>query len=500
MRPADDPAPTPHVLTLTGAGLDLAALVRVAGGVGVTPAPAGLARLADAQRAAARVSAQRAVYGRTTGVGAARGRPGSGSGLALLRAHAAGWGEPYAEPTVRAALAIRANQLLAGGSGAAPELATALAGLAGGPAAELPVVHRHGGLGTADLTALAEVGLTLAGERPARGGQSRRVLDIGPGDGLALLSSSAFTLAETALGTAALQDLARAASVTAALSWVALRGGAEAVGPAVGSVTPFPGARQVAETVRRLVQPEQVAALHVQDFYGLRAWPQGHGPMVDQLAHLDRVVTALVNASGENPLFTAGSGEQAAEVTHHGGFHTAYLAVAVDSALLAAARSAALVLSRVSHLLTDPAGGLPLFLAGPGSGAGGALIGEYVAASALGAIRGHAAAPVSVQSVSVSAGIEDDAPFTPVAAGRLAPVAEAYRRMLGVELVCAVRALRLRGAGLAGPLAEVLERCARLPADVADRDLAPDFDLGTDLVGQLAAWVSSASSGWSERG
>ena len=45
-----------------------------------------------------------------------------------------------------------------------------------------------------------------------------------------------------------------------------------------------------------------------------------------------------------------------------------------------------------------------------------------------------ASAPSSVQTVGVSAGIEDDASFAGLAAVRLAPATAAYRRMLAVEL------------------------------------------------------------------
>ena len=166
-------------LILDGAHLDLDGLDRAARGDTVEVDPAALATAAQSHRNAAAVSAIRPVYGRTTGVGAARDETTTSTvdhGLRLLRSHAAGWGEAIPERVVRAALAVRANQLLAGGSGASPEVALALAELACAPADELPVVHRYGSLGTGDLTALAEVGLTLIGERPRAGGRQHASL------------------------------------------------------------------------------------------------------------------------------------------------------------------------------------------------------------------------------------------------------------------------------------------------------------------------------------
>ena len=66
--------------------------------------------------------------------------------------------------------------------------------------------------------------------------------------------------------------------------------------------------------------------------------------------------------------------------------------------------------------------------------------------------------------------------------------------MLAVELVCAVRALRLRGTTVTGRLGEVLGLCAVLPADLGDHDVLPDLDAAEALVGDLAAYGQSSPS------
>ena len=471
-------------MLLTGSGLDVAAMAAVGAGAAVTVDPSALARVAAGAATADAAAARRPVYGRTTGVGAVRDQATDASadhGMALLRSHAAGWGEPMPPDVVRAALAVRANQLLVGMSGASPDLVTALVALAGSPETGLPVVHRHGGLGTGDLTALAEVGLALAGERPRADGTTRRDLTIGAADALPLLSSNAFSVAEAALSVARLQRLTGSASVSCALSFVALRGNPEGFSAAAAEAALFPGARAVAEQVRALVADVVAAPAHLQDFFGLRTWPQVHGPLVDTLGALGDVAAAMANAGSENPLFGRDP-DGTPRVTHHGGFHTAYLAQAVDATLQAMVRSGQAVQSRVSHLLTDPGSGLPLFLADGTSGSSGLLIAEYVAASALSLIREVASAPASVHTASVSAGIEDDAGFAPQAVARLGRGVAAYRRLVAVELVCAVRAVRCRNTVPTGALRMAWEAVSVLPADVSDRDLAGDFELAEGLV------------------
>ena len=94
------PALTParyQPVSLDGASLTLAGLASIVAGAPALVDPSALDRARLGQEAADRVTAERHVYGRTTGVGAGREEVTSAPvahGLRLLRAHAAGWGEP----------------------------------------------------------------------------------------------------------------------------------------------------------------------------------------------------------------------------------------------------------------------------------------------------------------------------------------------------------------------------------------------------------------------
>jgi histidine ammonia-lyase len=480
-------------ITLTGRNLTIGAIEAVGTGTPFDVDPGAVSAVVRGAHAAREAGRLRPVYGRTSGVGANRDQTTTSDnpGRALLRSHAAGWGEPFPARTVRTALAIRVNQLLTGASGATGTLLDALVDAARGSDGRLPVVHRRGAIGTGDLTALAEVGLTLLGERPRADGSRSPAAEFAEADALPLMSSSAFTLAEAALGCREIERLADVATKVCALSFVALRGNPEAFGPAVRTVTPFPGAVAVAAAVSRLVETHTSDPAHLQDFFGLRTFPQVHGPLLDRLDDLGRVVEALVNAGSENPAVIS---HDPPEVAHHGGFHQAYLALAVDSALLALVGSAHTGASRLAHLLTDPAGGLPRFLAGPEAGSSGLLILEYDAASAMALLRDAASAPRSVQWASVSAGVEDDASHASSATGRLAEAADAYRQLVALELVTAVRALRMAGRPVTGELAALLHRCAGLADEPDDHDLAPAVAEAVSIVDQLAMEAPEASA------
>ena len=83
----------------------------------------------------------------------------------VLRSHAGGAGEQVSAGIARGALAIRLNQLAAGGSGAAPAWLEAVASaLNDGLVPEFRVL---GAIGTGDLTGLAATALVLGPHFPS---------------------------------------------------------------------------------------------------------------------------------------------------------------------------------------------------------------------------------------------------------------------------------------------------------------------------------------------
>ena len=121
------------------------------------------------------------------------------------------------------------------------------------------------------------------------------------------------------------------------------------------------------------------------------------------------------------------------------------------------------------------------------------MVVEYVAASALGTLR-TLAQPASLQTVSVSRGVEEDASFASLSARQALDAVAAYRTLLAGELVAAVRAVRMRGIRPSA-LSAVLELIDTLPGggpdDLADRDLTADILAAEALLPALGALVQS---------
>jgi histidine ammonia-lyase len=467
--------PQPDLL-IDGLGLTCADVRRVAqdeATVGV--AAAGLQRAAAAHTLVTELAARGPVYGRTTGVGANRlvpvtgeDPPGDTHGLRLLRSHAAGAGPPLDPVIARAMLVVRLNQLAAGGSGVGPQVLEALAealnrGLA-------PTAYTFGAIGTGDLTALACTALCLLGELPWRGGQLPPV-PFDPADALGFVSSNAAVIGEAALAGANLTDLLEAATVVGALAFLGTGANPEAYDEFVHRSRPHPGQQAVAARLRRLLGGQPAPVARIQDPYSYRALPQVHGAAVDAARALDRTLAVELNSAGENPLVDVAG----ARVLHNGNFHMAYLGLALDSLCIALYQAAALSVARTTTLLEPAITGLTPFLASGPPGSSGLMILEYVAQSALADLR-QSALPATLATAVVSRGLEEHAPFSAQAARNTTQAVAAYRVILAVELVAAIRALRMRGAVPAeGPLRHAYDLAATvLPGQTADRPLDTD--------------------------
>ncbi|MCO1658839.1 aromatic amino acid lyase [Pseudonocardia sp. S2-4] len=475
-------------MLIDGARLRCADIVRIArGGDGVELDAGALHRAGRAHELAVEISAKRAVYGRTTGVGANRhvvvDPDGADEhGLRLLRSHASGVGRLLPADAVRALLVIRLNQLAAAGSGVHPRMLLALhAALSAGA---LPVVHSRGAIGTGDLTAMAEVALTLAGELPWAVGGVEPVA-VSPGDALAFISSNAATLAQAVLAWHDLGVLLSASHVVAALSYLALGGSPEAFSHRVHVRRPFPGSLRCAAEIRALISPVTGApppGRRLQDPFGLRVFPQVQGPALDALDALESVLAIDVNAAAENPLIDID--EEA--VDHHGHFATPYLALSMDHLRAAVHHVAELSVARLGDLVEPELTGLPPFLAAGPPGSSGIMILEYVAHDALAEMR-HAAAQVTTGTAVISRGLEDHASFATQAVRSAAAVTGAYRTLLACELVGAVRALRMTTEALPPvPAVAIFHRLAdELPGAPTDHPLGEEIRRAEALLDDL---------------
>nr|WTA00413.1 aromatic amino acid lyase [Streptomyces sp. NBC_00857] len=509
-------------VVLDGQSLPVADVVRLADGT-ARPVPGieAMKRVEQSWHVARELAASGRVYGRSTGVGANRTEAvpteaAADHGLRLLRSHAGAIGEPLPAREVRAMLAVRANQLLAGGAGLRPTVVTALC-----EALEYgayPLVHEFGSVGTGDIAALSQMGLALAGEHPwrgghdghgghdgcdgrgghdgcdgcdgrsAHGGRAPAPQPLDNNDALALISSNALTLGQAALALHELRRLVSATEVVAALSLLAVDGSYEAFAEPVHAARRHTGSYAVAADMRAILgAPERPGPPlgRIQDPYAFRCVPQIHGPARDAADTLENALAVEINAAAENPLIRPGTElDPIPAAYHHGGFYLAQIALALDHFRLSLVQTARLSTSRLSALNEPGFTRLRPFLADAEPASSGVMILEYAAGAALGDLRAYSA-PASLGHAVLSRGVEEQASFASLAARQTLRVASAYRLVVGCELVAAVRALRQRGlrpepglpVGRAFALAETV-----LDEAVIDRPLTDDVTAAAALL------------------
>src|SRR6478609_9278040 len=256
---------------LTGGDLTLGDVWRVA--VEREPA-AGLSDYAMERMRAARAVVERAAHGsdeHTYGVNTGFGRFVSRQipeeltqelQLRLLRSHACGVGEPYADEIVRAAMLLRANTLAKGTSGARVDTVELLLECLN--RGVLPVVPARGSVGASgDLAPLAHLALPLVGEGEAfvegerlPGLEALNRVGIEPivleaKEGLSLINGTQFMAAALALGLVRARRLSRIADLACAMSIEALQGSRTSFMPEIHALRPLRGQGHSAANIWR---------------------------------------------------------------------------------------------------------------------------------------------------------------------------------------------------------------------------------------------------------
>ncbi|MBG6189899.1 histidine ammonia-lyase [Arthrobacter sp. CAN_A212] len=485
-------------VVLDGASLTLDDLITISTGSARIHVPDGvLAALKTSNDVLIRARESGRVYGANTGVGANRALNVEVSGSPeeiraaharrLLLSHCAGAGRVDEETTVRAAMAVRLNQFLAGGSGISTGVVVGLLeALNNGAVAS---IHSLGGLGTGDLAAMAELALTLSGDRPWQVGGIAPV-HFEDTDSLPFMSSSALTLATAAQGAVAMEELLKSALVVSSLTLLALEGSPEPYAPAVHQGRNHPHQTAVASSVRQLTGPDTPAVpARLQDPFALRALPQVHAPALDALERLRSVIETECNGAAENPLMTSEG------VFHHGQFHLAMLSAALDGTRSAVYPVISLSAARLSHLFRPELSGLPSFLSAGPRGSSGLMIAEYVAQDVLSVLR-TLVTPANGPGISVSLGLEEHAGFATQGARQLRQLAAEAPAVVALEAVAAVRALRMAPHRLgSAPVRDAFEYLAAgLDPETDDRPLGDDLAAALALLPGLVRFSSQYGS------
>ena len=448
-------SPPPPVLELTilvdlGVCPGFDVFRRVLGGEEVIVGD-GLVKALDTARSIFESEAsRRRIYGHCSGLGALMDRSGVCSPEwehSVLVEHAVGVG-PLAPPEVsRLFLFVRLLQMSQGLEPVRGLLALRIADALN--SGITPLVPVRGSLGASgDLTPSAHAflcifrGVGLALHRGSRVGCSEalraeglEVVDLRPGEALALINNTAWSTALLAYSTLRLEDVI-ARSLNVARSTLELcRCVEEHYGGAVSKVKRHPG---VSLALKMLDGLKCDSASRLQDPYSLRCTPFIYGALLDLIEFSKDVVLREACSTTTNPIVVDG------RVVHSCAFYSIHVAIISDMLAVGVAHIANAIERRVVQLLRGDITGLPDFLA-VGTPVG-SMIDGYVAASITARLRALAT-PHSIHSLPVSGMQEDVVPHAGEAALRLIEVVELLEELVDVEERVAAKALSIKGGG-----------------------------------------------------
>ncbi|MFJ7969799.1 histidine ammonia-lyase [Psychrobacillus sp. NPDC096389] len=440
------------------------------------------------------VKDQRTVYGINTGFGkfsdvSIEEADTRALQLYLIRSHACGVGEPFDEIVSRAMIVLRLNALLKGFSGIRLEVLERLAYMVNNRIH--PVIPEQGSLGASgDLAPLAHLALVLIGEGfvwqeekhiPSREIWKKHHLQpiiLEAKEGLALINGTQAMTAQGVINWLESATLAYQSEWIAAMTMEALHGITDAFHPAVHEARGYPQQVEVALRVLKWLEGSKLVTKQgekrVQDAYSLRCIPQIHGASWQVLDYVKEKLEIEMNAATDNPLIV----ENGELVISGGNFHGQPIAFAMDFLKIGIAELANVSERRIERLVNPQLNeGLPPFLSPQPGLQSGAMILQYAAASLVSENK-TLAHPASVDSIPSSANQEDHVSMGTIGARHASLIIQNARRVLAIEVFCAMQGVEYRGIDLMSPT--LLEKWhsmrAFIPSITEDRIFSVDVE------------------------
>lgn len=454
----------------------------------------------------------KAVYGVTTGFGGlCEVAIAEGDTHALqeniLMSHAAGVGNPFAAEIVRAAMAVRIQDLSQGHAGVKLETLQALVDLLN--SGVCPVVPEKGSVGASgDLAPMAHLALVLIGQGEAfyrgarldasdalrRAGLSPLCLDAG--EGLALINGTQFMAGIGAIAVSDAARLARTADIACSISLEVLMGTNVEFDPRIHRARPHPGQAAVADNMYRITQDSAIMSSHkdchrIQDAYTLRCSPQVHGASRDAISHVKGVFETELSSCTTNPLIFP----ETADFLLGGNFHGQPLALAADYLCMAASELASISERRIERLVNPQLSGLPAFLVNDSGLNSGFMIAQYTAAALVSEnkVLSH---PACVDSIPTSANKEDHVSMGTISVRKCRSVIANAEAVIAIELLCGCQALDLLTQGKPGRGTAAAYRSVRGRVKVLDKDrvLSRDIEAMVEMLrgGEILRSVEEA--------
>ncbi|WP_202406392.1 histidine ammonia-lyase [Pontibacillus yanchengensis] len=419
----------------------------------------------------------------------------------LIRSHACGVGEPFPKIVSRAIMLLRINALIKGYSGIRMAIVEQLTTLINEQIH--PVIPQQGSLGASgDLAPLSHLALVLTGEGKVYYKEAVyatktifdllgiKPVELKAKEGLALINGTQAMTAQGVINYLEVETLAYQAEWIAAMTMEGLNGIIDAFHPAIHEARGYPQQIDVARRMNHLLQGSKLVThqgeMRVQDAYSLRCIPQVHGASWQSFDYVKEKLEIEANAATDNPLIF----EDGQTIISGGNFHGQPIALAMDFMKIGIAELANISERRVERLVNPQLNDLPPFLSAKPGLQSGAMIMQYTAASLVSENK-TLAHPASVDSIPSSANQEDHVSMGTIGARHAYTILQNSRRVLAIELICAMQAVEHREKIKLSSSTSSLYNKARqiVPSIKEDRVFSEDIERLTD-------WLRETDFSW----
>ena len=433
---------------------------------------------------------EKQIYGLNTGLGANKDRKITSDDFScfnrqILFSHSVALPPYAARVVVRATMLCRLNGMLVGVSGVDPKLPKMLCDmLNSGIHPQLPL---RGSVGLADLGNLAYIGLAMIGEgnveycgevMPAGAALKQAGLSpvqLGPKDGLPIVSSNAFAVAQSVLLYAEIRDLLCMAEGAYALTYEAQSYNPMFLDPRSLLKRPLPGQRNSLSYVRACLEGSSLWTSKNESLSGSISFKAGYavyGVVHDALSGLEQMLPNYLNSSDDCPAVLCNEQEMISTAN----YVITGLAVAWDAMAVALAHLSNLIANQIMRLDNPAFSGLPRFLRPEEKVIAYGTVQKTVS-SLNGELR-HLANPGSLDSLPTANESEDHGCNAPYVLRRTEKMVDILRYMVAIEALHGAQAADLAEGCPSGAGTKLIYDAVRAAVPFLEED---NRDLGADI-------------------
>ncbi|MDY4010814.1 MAG: aromatic amino acid ammonia-lyase [Fusobacterium gastrosuis] len=419
----------------------------------------------------------------------------------LIYSHSLGVEPNCTREEGRAILVNRLNTFLVGCTGVAVEIVDMYKTLLNEDI--IPVIPSRGSVGEADITNLSHIGLAIIGEGEVyfrneirNSGEVFKELGIekinlGPKDGLAIVSSNALSAGLYSLVLSDIEKLIELSDIVYAMSLEALNGNTSPLDPDLYELRNFKGQKESLKNVTSLLEGSAVYYQDwkkpVQDPLSFRGTVQLNGALRDAYTYASELFRIQLNSAEDNPCLIL----EKNKLISCSNYEPISWILGAENLGIALSHISKNSCFRIIKLANPDFTKLPRFLSMRDNILGYATI-QKVFTSLDAEVR-HLSNPATADYYSLAGEIEDHANNTVYVINKLKKIVDNIFYIYGIELMHAVQAIDLRTDWTLGKGSrKVYEKIREiLPFYDEDRPIFKDIKImynfikSTDLISML---------------